>query len=80
MEAPAVAVLRVTFTEFVNDPPFGLNVGVAAAAFLVNVAVATALLEFPVFKAMAFSVVVAARVIAPEYSVDAAVGVEPLVV
>ena len=69
-----------TLTELSKLLPFGLNVGVATAAFLVKVALATALSEFPDFTAIAFTVVVADRVSGPEYRVEAVVGVVPFVV
>ena len=80
MLAPVVAVAMVTLTVLSNVLPFGVNVGVAAAAFFVNVAVATALSEFPLLIAIAFTVVVAVSVNGPVYNVEALVGVVPLVV
>ena len=80
MLAPVVVVAMVTLTKLSNVPPLGVNVGVAAAAFFVNVAVATALSEFPLLIAIAFMVVVAGSVKGAVYKVEALVGVLPLVV
>ena len=46
----------------------------------VNEALASALALDPVLNALAFTVVLLMRLIAPVYMVDACVGVEPLVV
>ena len=80
MLAPVVAVAIVTLTELSKFPPFGLNAGVAAAAFFVNVAEETVLFVRPLFTAIAFSVVVEEMAIGAEYTLEPVVGVLPSVV
>jgi hypothetical protein len=62
---PVVTVLIATETLLSKLPPLGLNVGASTTEVMVNVALATALSEFPALTAIAFSVVVADTVMAP---------------
>lgn len=80
MVAPEVVEVMVTVCAGPKDPPLGEKVGAATAPLMVNVPVATPESTYRDFIAIALSVVVLETVIAAEYSVDAAVGVVPLVV
>jgi hypothetical protein len=81
MIAEGVVVLIVTVCTEVYVPATGLKVGVAAAArLMVKAAVATALFEYPVATAIAFSVSVAETLIGPLFTAELVVGVAPLVV
>src|SRR5687768_7898931 len=80
MVAPAVAVLIVTDTAPLYEPPGGLKVGVATVLLMMYVADATSELVMPDLSAMALIVLVEGTLIGPEYRSELAVGVLPSIV